>query len=166
MLAIIIGNFGVEPHSINPGFFYEGAWYDYFSGDSIQVSDSQEEILLDPGEFHIFTNKNLDTPFLSTDGSPNQIPEFYSLKQNYPNPFNPTTTISFSLPAGSMLSLIIYDLHGREVTVLSDSRYLAGDHVITWDGKDSFGQMLPSGVYFYNLRTKNFSQTKKMILLR
>jgi 1,4-alpha-glucan branching enzyme len=164
--AIIIGNFGVEPNSINPDFFYEGKWYDYFTGDSSQVTDSQELILLSPGEFHIFTSKHLNTPFLSIDGLPNLIPEFYSLKQNYPNPFNPMTSISFSLPADQLVSLTIYDLRGRKVSVLADSRYLTGEHVISWDGRDSFGQMLPSGVYFYRLWTEGFSKTKKMILLR
>ncbi len=85
----------------------------------------------------------------------------YKLNQNYPNPFNPSTTISFSIPVQGNVSLKIYDLLGKEVVTLVDELKSAGNYQITFDAAQ-----LASGMYFYKLEASNFSQTKKMILLK
>ena len=85
----------------------------------------------------------------------------YKLNQNYPNPFNPSTTISFSIPAQGDVSLKIYDVLGKEVVTLVDEMKSAGSYQITFDATQ-----LASGMYFYRLDTKNFSEVKKMILLK
>ncbi len=91
----------------------------------------------------------------------------YELNQNYPNPFNPETKISFYLPVDKKVSLIIYDVSGREVVRLIDEQELSkGRHTVVWDGKDRQGRQVASGIYFYTLKFGNLSKTKKMTLIR
>ena len=88
------------------------------------------------------------------------------LLQNNPNPFNPSTTIKFYTPNTSDVTIRIYDMLGREVTTLFNQRTTAGYHVVFWNGKDSRGEEVSSGVYLYRLTAGNFSETKKMNLLK
>ena len=89
------------------------------------------------------------------------VPENCSLKQNYPNPFNPTTTIEYTLPRASFVTLTVYDLLGREIHTLVNEPQLPGNHSIVFDALD-----IPSGVYFYKLQSEHFSETRKMLLVR
>ena len=89
-----------------------------------------------------------------------------ALSQNYPNPFNPSTTISFSLRAKGTVSLSVYDVAGRLVHVLIDGVAEAGPHKVNWDGRDKDGLTVASGVYFYRLQAGEFTETRKMVLLR
>jgi hypothetical protein len=93
---------------------------------------------------------------LSTD-----LPTHFSLDQNYPNPFNPATTISFSLPTESFVSLKVFDALGREVSILLSKELAAGKYSLQWNAAG-----LASGVYFYRLHAREFVETKKLILLR
>ncbi|MFQ6104581.1 MAG: T9SS type A sorting domain-containing protein [Candidatus Glassbacteria bacterium] len=94
------------------------------------------------------------------------LPKVFSLSQNYPNPFNPTTTVRFDVPKTSTVKLIIYDIHGRKVRTLVDRPLEAGQHTLTWNGRNEFGVRVASGVYFYRLTSEGFSQTKKMVVLK
>lgn len=85
----------------------------------------------------------------------------FRLEQNYPNPFNPSTTIRFSVPATNMVSLRVYDILGREVATLLEGQYTAGTYSYQWNARN-----LASGIYFYRLEAGNFSQTKKLMLLK
>jgi len=89
------------------------------------------------------------------------IPTEYVLYQSYPNPFNPSTTIKYSLPNSDVVSLKVFDILGREVTVLLDEYKTAGTHAVEFNASG-----LASGVYFYQLRAQSFVETKKMVLLR
>jgi len=85
----------------------------------------------------------------------------FSLNQNYPNPFNPETKISYSIPNKSDVKIAIYNNMGKEVAKYIYENQAAGSYEINWNAKD-----LPSGVYYYKLISENFSDTKKMILLK
>jgi hypothetical protein len=89
------------------------------------------------------------------------MPIDYALFQNHPNPFNPTTTITFSLPEESDVSLKIYDMLGREVADLVSGRYSSGIHRISFDAQD-----LPSGVYVYKLNAGSFVAVKRMVIMK
>ncbi|MDP3583106.1 MAG: T9SS type A sorting domain-containing protein, partial [Ignavibacteria bacterium] len=89
------------------------------------------------------------------------IPHEYRLFQNYPNPFNPATTLRFAIPRNDFVSLKVYDILGREVTVLVNEEKTAGNYEVRFNGNK-----LSSGVYFYQLRAGNFVQTKKFLLLK
>ena len=91
-----------------------------------------------------------------------KIPQQYELFQNYPNPFNLATRIHYSLPREDHVRIVIYDLLGKKVTTLIDERQQAGYHVITWDGRDSSGQLVSSGIYLYRIEAKCFTQVREM----
>jgi hypothetical protein len=95
------------------------------------------------------------------------VPTRYELSQNFPNPFNPVTTIRYGLPKGERLTLKIYNLLGEEVvTLVENETKAAGYHAAIWDGRNAQGQIVASGVYFYQLRAGSFVQKRKMALLR
>ncbi len=90
-----------------------------------------------------------------------EIPGRFSLYQNYPNPFNPVTDIKYDLPKSSQVKLSVFDLLGREIGILVNSYLKAGSYNFRWDASN-----YASGIYFYNLRTSDFIETKKMILIK
>jgi hypothetical protein len=92
---------------------------------------------------------------------PNNAPQNFSLSQNYPNPFNPNTVITYSIPAASNVKLIVYNALGQTVKILENGFKHAGKYSINLNA-----EKLSSGVYFYSLEAGQFSQTKKMILIK
>jgi hypothetical protein len=89
------------------------------------------------------------------------VPMVYDLGQNYPNPFNPSTTIKFSIPEAGIVTLRVFNLLGQEVATLLNSEKTAGVYEASFDAST-----LSSGIYFYTLEAKNFTSTKKMVLLK
>ncbi len=89
------------------------------------------------------------------------LPSEFRLRQNYPNPFNPVTVVLFDLPQSSFAKLIVYDILGREVATLVNKELKAGTHSAAWNASG-----YPSGIYFYRLETKNFTDVKKMVLIK
>lgn len=125
-------------------------------------------------DFHFFCVTAVDrhgnesdrsSPIIPT-GVDAQTPLVNHLEQNIPNPFNPTTRIAFSIGKQGHVSLRIYDTAGRLIDVLVDADVHAGNHTVEWYGRDRMKRVMASGVYFYRLETKEFVETKKMILLR
>lgn len=103
---------------------------------------------------------------LQTGADVNQLPTDYFLYQNHPNPFNPATEIGFALPQFSHVILKVYNIEGREVLTLLNEPLEAGEHRVTFDGCNSEGRPVASGVYFYRLEAGDFVETKKMLLLK
>ncbi len=95
-----------------------------------------------------------------------EVPTLPNLGQNYPNPFNPNTTIFYSLPAASKVKLEVYNLKGQLVKTLVDEDIEAGIYNVNWNGKDSSGKPVASGVYFYRLSTPKYKQSKRMLLMK
>ena len=91
----------------------------------------------------------------------NDLPTVYSLGQNYPNPFNPTTHISYSVVNAGVVTLKVYDVLGREVATMVNENKEPGSYQVSWDASNA-----SSGIYFYQLRTKEYVDTKKMMLLK
>jgi hypothetical protein len=88
------------------------------------------------------------------------------LEQNIPNPFNPVTTIRFALPSASRVTLAVYDVKGRCIATLVDGRLPAGERRVEWNARDSRGNPVSSGVYFYRIQTNGKTMSRKMVLLR
>jgi flagellar hook assembly protein FlgD len=93
-------------------------------------------------------------------------PSEFDLSQNYPNPFNPSTKIEFTLSKSGFVTLQIYDILGRKVRTLVSEHLSSGYKSVIWDGKNDDGKDIASGVYFYQLRVGDFSEPKKMVLLK
>jgi hypothetical protein len=98
---------------------------------------------------------------VATSARPLNVAVEFELYDNYPNPFNPSTTIKFELPKSSHVSLTVYDILGREVSVLVNEKREAGAYEVKFDGSN-----LASGVYFYRIQAGSFVQTKQLLLLR
>jgi hypothetical protein len=94
------------------------------------------------------------------------FPKEYALNQNYPNPFNPSTTIRFSIPQETKVKLVVYDMTGAVVKTILNDALSAGNKEATWDGTNSNGAKVATGMYIYRLEAGNFTATKKMLLLK
>jgi len=94
------------------------------------------------------------------------LPESYSLAQNYPNPFNPTTQIGFSLPEAAAVRVDVYNVLGQQVRTLVDERLAAGYHEVTWDGRSDNGSSVSSGIYFYRMAAGDYSESRKMLMVK
>ncbi len=105
----------------------------------------------------------LATTGVSENGEP--VTRF-TLHQNYPNPFNPSTQIAFELAKSTQVRLRVYTVRGELVATLLDQNFNAGRHQAVWRAHDQYGKAVAAGVYFYELQAGNFSERKKMVLLR
>lgn len=123
------------------------------AGDSEYVSVSDTS-------WFVITLESLNT------NSGNHFPEAFSLSNNYPNPFNPVTRIDFELPVACHVRLSIFDIRGREIKILENSRRLPGVYSSIWDGTDNGGHSVGTGLYLYRLDAGGFNQTGKMLLLK
>ena len=103
-------------------------------------------------------------PPTSVQENSSSTPSDFHLAQNYPNPFNPETRISYRLSAGGFTSLTVRDLLGRTINTLVFQNQAPGEYAVVWNGKDNVGNIVPSGVYFYSLKTGSFVESKKMVL--
>ena len=120
----------------------------------------------DPGNLHWMNADYFGTAELTEDlgtciNSTETIPVKYKLNQNYPNPFNPSTVISYQIPMSSHVTLKIFDVLGREITTLVSEEKNPGIYKVKFGGSN-----ITSGIYFYKLNAGNFSETKKMMLIK
>ncbi len=129
-------------------------------GRDLKFTDSMHGWLLcDNGKvFYTSNNGGIITGIASNK---NQIPNEYFLQQNYPNPFNPATNIRYQIKELSHVTLKVYDVLGKEITQLVNSDEAPGNYEIEFNAGN-----LPSGIYFYRLTANNFSDTRKMIIMR
>ncbi|MHC1737086.1 MAG: T9SS type A sorting domain-containing protein [Ignavibacteriaceae bacterium] len=117
-----------------------------------QLENSTSSYFSMPGQFTVYG---------ITDVKEEIIPVQFGLSQNYPNPFNPTTTISYDLPANSMVSITVFDVLGRELETIVNELQQAGNHKVNFNGSN-----LSSGVYYYKINAGEFVSVKKMILIK
>jgi hypothetical protein len=119
----------------------------------------------DPAEPEVIIPVTLTVGYVGSE--PDVLPVVTKLQGNYPNPFNPTTMISFSVAqTSSFVNLEVFNIKGQKVKELVDEILPAGQHSVTWNGKDANGKPVSSGIYFYKMKTADYSSIKKMILLK
>jgi len=131
--------------------------------------DSLAEIYSKDSLFTVFEVDRFLGPPTETVTSIKQAtggPKDYALSQNYPNPFNPTTTISYSVPRASFVTIKVYDELGREIKTLVNEEKYSGDYKVEFSASGENGNKLTSGVYFYRMQAGSFAATKKLILLK
>lgn len=131
---------------------FVGSWsnYPYFGSGTILVSSIEEGL---------YIIKASGSSLVTEDEI--LIPDQFDLQQNYPNPFNPITQIQYNLPKAGIVSLNVYNMLGEIIVELDNGFKSSGKHTITFNGS-----MLPSGIYFYQLRSGNFVRTKKMTYMK
>lgn len=162
MNAFVIGNFDIVERTANVTFPNSGMWFDVLHKDSLRIDTKNQSLALAPGEYHIYTSKEITNAIVQKT----EQPASFALLQNYPNPFNPSTTISYTLPDDSHVTIAIYNLEGQKVKTLFQGLKTAGQHTITWDSRDENAIPVASGLYLYKLDTNTEIQTKKMLLIR
>lgn len=136
-------------------------WYDI----TITASRMAGKAIALEHSHHIALKVNESSDVNDGQDNPN-TPGTFTLFQNQPNPFNPTTEISYYLPKACQVKLTVYNVLGQSVRVLYDGYQEAGTQTATWDGKSGNGNELSSGIYFYRLKAGDFTQTKKMSLMK
>ena len=132
----------------------------YYAAIKISSNDPLNHIITVP--IHLRVNPDTGIDDLVTD----QIPKQYALYHNYPNPFNPTTTIEYDMPKSEYVRLAIYDILGRHIRTLMDTRHQAGHFQTTWDGTDERNMPVAAGVYFCRMEAKDFVKVIKLALVR
>ncbi len=140
-------------------------WYDY----RIQAHTNKNS----PGYSNVVGIRgSLNSKQLNNNGENDEFLSDYQLLQNHPNPFNPSTIIQYALPEESSVSLVIYDLMGKEISNWTYQNEPAGYQQITWNGTDRNGKRVPAGIYIYKLTARSnktyrtFSQNRKLVLLK
>ncbi len=94
------------------------------------------------------------------------LPISYKIHQNHPNPFNPVTAIRYDLPEDGLVNITIYDMMGRQINTLVNGQQTAGYNIVQWNATNTFGEAVSAGLYLYTIHADNFTQTKKMVLLK
>jgi hypothetical protein len=123
---------------------------------------------VEPGELAISARStaNAELAFSLDDTAIPELPAVYRVAQNFPNPFNPKTAIRFDLPEAQVAQVAVFGADGRLVRLLLDELRPAGFHQVVWDGTDSAGEQVASGVYFYSIQAGPLNETRKMLLLK
>jgi hypothetical protein len=159
---------------------YEGDWSVAKDGGEIEIMNSSNKLKINYEVYQdtwVLVNKLTKEEYpLSNAGTIDivgevsgftlkkegaSLPVQYALSQNYPNPFNPVTTISYSVPADGLVSLKVFDLLGEEVAAIVEGDHQSGNYTVQFDGSH-----LSSGVYFYKLTSRDYTLTKKLILMK
>ena len=137
-----------------------GFSFQYIRDDRMVSPIDRREIAQDVFSWMQFTIK----PCCCCAGA--ETPSAYNLAQNFPNPFNPSTTIRYDMKEKGLVRIKIYNVAGALVRTLVDDMKDTGAYSILWDGRNNAGTAVASGIYFYKMETKGFSQTRKMVMLR
>ena len=158
MNVTIIGNFDVQAGNINPTFQHTGKWYNYFAGDSTEVTNVSDQISLEPGEYRIYTDVKLAKPFIGlSDGGLMELEKGKTMI--YPNPSDGEFVIEFSLDDASNVRLNILDINGRTVDHIIDRRLDKGIQTYKWDSKN----LLP-GIYLAELTVNGNKSVSKLVV--
>jgi len=103
---------------------------------------------------------------LDVDDNSEELPDEFNMAQNYPNPFNPTTEIEYSVPSPSFVTITIFNVQGQKTKTIIAENKSAGNYNVQWAGTDDYNHQVASGVYFYRMQAGDFSESKKMVLLK
>ena len=130
--------------------------------------DTSTVMYVNPKAWTVILLENSDNMLSSDDDLITFIqPEQYRLSQNYPNPFNPNTTIEYTIPINRRVSVKIYNVNGQLINTLVNNEYVdAGKHKVMWNGKNSNGVAVSTGMYFYSLEWAGMKKVKSMTLLK
>ncbi|WP_026899089.1 alpha-amylase family glycosyl hydrolase [Daejeonella oryzae] len=160
----IVGNFDVTPQTSVVNFSNTGKWYDYLTQDSINVTNTAFSMSMQPGEYHVYTSKNLNAsnglPVVDSEPDVNKEGDYFF---NFPNPVNDETTIAYKLLKSSQVTIKLYNFMGKEVQTLLDSKQQSeGEHQLKWNLNN--GSKITTGVYFLKLQSDNQTRIQKIIV--
>lgn len=163
MNVTILGNFDVNQGNITPNFQHVGYWYDYLSGDSINVASVADPISLLAGEFHVYTDVRLILPSRPL-GTSNHVADKLNILNIYPNPSNGSVHIDFTLNQKSNVRINIYNLEGQLIKKLTDNMYQSGTNSLQWNGDKQDGQQVRPGFYLCEIIANGIHQIQKIVI--
>ena len=160
-----------DPFPVNSDYvFFSSDRSGSVGGWDLYLADINSGLVWSMGDFGInSSNHELGACYSNSEliiDNNLEIPSRFKLYRNYPNPFNPTTTISYQLPEDSEVELKIYNIKGQKIKNLVNELLPAGAHSIIWNGRDSNGNRVGSGIYFYKLKVGDFQKVRKMMLVK
>jgi len=160
MDAMVLGNFDMTSGNLIPDFQHEGWWYEYFSGDSLLVTDVTAPLTLDAGEYRIFTSKKINTPDITTSISTTENITNIDLHL-YPNPAKDMIYINYQLPKTTALKISIINTIGQRITTLVNKEQTSGEYELNWQISG-----LTSGLYFIEIEADGVREIKKLAVSR
>ena len=163
MNVTILGNFDVVTDNIDPDFQYTGYWYDYFSGDSIDVADVNAEITLNAGQYKIYTDVKLEKPEIGIGiNDHSELPSI--IHAIYPNPSDNQFNIAFSLSERTVVKINIYNLSGQHIASVYNGKLSPGKQSIVWNGLNDTGDKVNQGMYLAEVMVNGQKEVKKLIV--
>ncbi len=166
MDATILGNFDIIDRDIVPNFTKSGVWYEYFTGDSLNVVSTIDPLPFHAGEYRLYTTLRLPKPvFTSVDDHPGIVSKKNAV-QVYPNPSDGIFYFEFNLDKPGLARLCIYNLYGQKIGIIFSEHLGQGKHLFQWNGQDGVSRKATPGIYFYHLETDSFRDSGKIILGR
>jgi 1,4-alpha-glucan branching enzyme len=158
--VVIIGNFDVYEFAATPYFPFEGTWYEYFSGDSLEVTNVIDPILLTPSEYRLYTNVPLEAPpggYIETTGVDPIEPDALQLKA-FPNPTSGPIQVAFTLQQSSQVDIRLFGQDGSMVSPLQTASFMAGTHRLDFD------LHVPGGLYWLLIQAEGKAQTVPIVV--
>jgi 1,4-alpha-glucan branching enzyme len=160
MQVVVIGNFDIISKSINPAFHQTGLWYEHFSGDSLDVTNTAAQILLTPGEYRLYTTQKMARSAIGVEeesAMQNQTPSSAA----YPSPFTADVTFSVqNLPSNGTATITVTDLSGKAIWQASAPAQKGEELRVIWPASN---QQIPVGMYLYHISAPRFISSGKLI---
>lgn len=157
MNVTVLGNFAVQAASITPNFQHTGWWYEYFTGDSINVAGVSSPLNFQPGEYRLYTDVRIEKPVEFTD-SKETLRQPFGLVLS-PNPSSGEIRLEFELERAAQVELSIQDMQGRQALETQRAMRQAGRQIVTW------ATDLSPGVYFVKMQANGMQETQKLVIL-
>jgi len=165
MDATVLGNFDVVSKNIVPNFTKTGTWYEFYTGDSIVVSDVAATLSFNPGEYRLYTTSRLSKPtFTGVDENPYPVSGQSATVSVYPNPAHSQVNFGFNLPIPASVEISLFNMVGARISKTTTGQLSSGYHSYTIYLNSETGLRLIPGIYFYVLRAGNMEARGKIIL--
>jgi len=155
----VVGNFDVIPQTSSVTFQNAGTWYDYFDGSTLTATGAAQSITLQPGEYHVYLDRNLTSDIVTPVSAINPLPNDLLIKVR-PNPLQQKATIDFTVPEAGNVQMDLWDIMGQKLQNVQSGFLLKGSYSTELDVKKN----LQAGVYFLKLITKTSTGTIKIVL--
>jgi len=160
MDAVVLGNFDVVAQNVVPGFTKTGTWYEFYSGDSLAVTNVSDPLAFTPGEYRLYTTVKLPKPVYTGIVNPSMQSGTDYCISVYPNPSSGPVTFGLVLAKPSEIKLVVYDFCGKPAGMVFDGKLMPGMHDLRWDH-----EKLSPGMYFYKLVSPGGTSGGKFIIL-
>jgi hypothetical protein len=163
--VVVIGNFDVATRTGNVTFPAAGTWYSYLSQGTRIATGASESITLQPGEFYVYTNRNISNPVIT--GVDDLRPDFSDQSLIiYPNPVISSATLAYEIPVTGKVDISVYNLQGQKIMNLFSGLKPKGKHVFTWSVSDNWAKKSAAGQYLLILDVEGRKMKKQFIIAR